>query len=143
VTYTGTNVEVRVKVLTNEDEQESAGEDYQILPAYNSILHDVNTYMGACGGVIRGSVFARVWNELPLLKFSPWGIKADQRTAYSECPKSIRRESNTVTASGTSDDSVCYKLDVDYYWYYPATGEFEYRYTETRSWCEPASGWAM
>jgi hypothetical protein len=30
----------------------------------------------------------------------------------------------------------CYTLTRDHYWYYPDTGEIEYRYTETYTWCE-------
>lgn len=33
----------------------------------------------------------------------------------------------------------CYTYSVDHYWYYPDTGEYEYRFTETKTWCEPAS----
>lgn len=143
VRYTGTSVQIRVKVSTNVDEQESEQTGYQLLPAYNSILHDVNSLMGACGGNIRADVFAKVWNEAPLLKFAPWGTKSDQRSAYNTCPRTIRRESNTVSTGSGSSDRVCYRLDIDYYYYYPDTGEIEYRYTDTRSWCEPASGYEM
>jgi hypothetical protein len=30
----------------------------------------------------------------------------------------------------------CYYYTIDHYWYYPDTGEIEYRYTEEYSWCE-------
>jgi hypothetical protein len=30
----------------------------------------------------------------------------------------------------------CYTVTTDHYWYYPDTGDFEYRYTETSRYCE-------
>jgi len=30
----------------------------------------------------------------------------------------------------------CYTYTVDHYWYHPDTGEYEYRYTETKTWCD-------
>ena len=141
VTYTATNVSMTVKVTTNADEETSDPKaHYQILPAPNQIIHDVNTHMGACGGVIRASVFAEVWNELPFLKLAAWGKKSDARTGYADCPKTLKRESVTVFAGGTNDVT-CYELDIDHYWYYPATGELDFRYTETLSWCADQSGW--
>jgi hypothetical protein len=30
----------------------------------------------------------------------------------------------------------CYTIQVEHYWYYPDTGEFEYRYTDVQTYCE-------
>jgi hypothetical protein len=30
----------------------------------------------------------------------------------------------------------CYTVTTDYYWYYPDTGTYEYRYTDESTWCE-------
>jgi hypothetical protein len=33
----------------------------------------------------------------------------------------------------------CWTLQIDHYWYYPDTGQVEYRYSETYTWCENAT----
>lgn len=37
---------------------------------------------------------------------------------------------------GETQTYTCYTVTTDYYWYYPDTGEYEYRYSEETTWCE-------
>lgn len=146
VRYTGTNGLIRVTVNTNVGSQSSEKQDYQLLPAQASIQHEVNIHMGACGGNIRGDVYGAVWNELPLLGFPQWGKKSDQRSKTASCATPLTSSTRTSTGgggSGSGGDITCYQLEIDHYWYYPDTGEFEYRYTETFTWCERTSEYEM
>jgi hypothetical protein len=40
---------------------------------------------------------------------------------------------------GGMDPVRCWTLHLDHYWYYPSTGQLEYRYTETYVWCEESA----
>lgn len=33
----------------------------------------------------------------------------------------------------------CYTVTIEHYWYYPDTGQIEYRYTEEQTYCEESS----
>jgi hypothetical protein len=33
----------------------------------------------------------------------------------------------------------CYTVSIEHYWYYPDTGQIEYRYTEEQTYCEQSS----
>jgi hypothetical protein len=33
----------------------------------------------------------------------------------------------------------CYTVTIEHYWYYPDTGQIEYRYTEEQTYCEQSS----
>jgi hypothetical protein len=39
-------------------------------------------------------------------------------------------------AGGEGSMMRCYTVTVDHYWYHPDTGTYEYRYSDTTSWCE-------
>ncbi|HEX6042822.1 hypothetical protein [Longimicrobium sp.] len=41
--------------------------------------------------------------------------------------------------SGGTTTVTCYTVTTEYYWYYPDTDTYEYRYTETNTWCESST----
>jgi hypothetical protein len=50
--------------------------------------------------------------------------------------------SGECTGSGPGGEparQTCYTVVTDYYWYYPDTGTYEYRYSEETTWCETAT----
>jgi hypothetical protein len=49
---------------------------------------------------------------------------------------STREEGGTGGTGSGDPRETCYTVEIDHYWYYPDTGEVEYRYTEGRRYCE-------
>lgn len=58
--------------------------------------------------------------------------------------QSVSTDSDASTSSdctgggpgGETTSYTCYTVTTDYYWYYPDTDTYEYRYSEETSWCE-------
>lgn len=67
-----------------------------------------------------------------------------------EVPMSISAGGEMVTSTtsctgggggggGGTTTLTCYTMTVDHYWYYPDTDTYEYRFSETSTWCEESS----
>jgi hypothetical protein len=135
VRYFGTNAIARATVKTNvgSDVGESARSD--LIPASRELMATISYNMGTCGGTITGDAYGKVWNEFPIWgSISKWGEQSATGQAFANCPNSPR--SGRGNGGGGGGDVTCYTLEIDHYWYYPATKTFEYRNTETYTWCD-------
>jgi hypothetical protein len=53
-----------------------------------------------------------------------------------ETPSSTTSCTGGGGGGGGTTPITCYTVTVDHYWYYPDTDSYEYRYSETSTWCE-------
>lgn len=131
--YTGNGALLKLTLTTDAGVASGETQDSHILPTWWYISTDASLRMETCGGALRADAWGSVWNELPLLGFPRWGVKTATRTAHGECP---RPATATVSTSLASNDEICYTIITEHYWYYPATGTFEYRFTKYETYCE-------
>jgi hypothetical protein len=135
VRYFGTNALARATVNTNVGSETGESETSELLPANRSHVASTNYYMGSCGGNIQGTAYGKVWNEFPIWgSFLNWGAKSDTRQTSATCPTSS--PSPSPGGGGGGGGGTCWTLTIDHYWYYPDTGEIEYWYSESYTWCE-------
>lgn len=90
---------------------------------------------GPCGNVIEANLRGEVW----WIYQGGWSIDTNERTQtvarrQADCPESVPGGGAGPETGGTVR---CYTYTVDHYWYYPDTGVYEYRYSTTKTWCEP------
>lgn len=108
-------------------------------PLDTEIQPDVPTVpMEECQGTIKGIAYGRIWN-VSYVKTTPTitGEQSKSSSTEYKCPEPrTPTTTQTTTPAGGSDGKTCYTLEIDYYWYYPATGQKEYRFTESFFWCE-------
>lgn len=77
----------------------------------------------------------------------PAGAPKGGETSYSVSSDLLPVSSQAATCTGDTGGGGgssgptmrCYTLTVDHYWYYPDTDTYEYRYSESTSWCEESS----
>ena len=136
VRYTATHVAGRVTVSSDSGSLSLEKSESHLSPAYRELqLPEPTVPMKECQGTITGHAFGRVWNEALVQKsVVKWGENSDSGAKHYTCP--IPMTNQTTWSTGGSTTQKCYTLEIDHYWYYPATGKVEYRYTETRTWCE-------
>lgn len=94
-----------------------------------------------CGNTVELNVLGEVW----WMYSGGWSLDQRDRQArtvknQSECGERVPVSTGGGGGGGGGKPGTgytCYTYTVDHYWYYPATGHYEYRYTtEVSSWCE-------
>lgn len=134
VSYFGTHGLAKITVNTNVGSQETERQDAGVFPMNRSLSESASIYMGACGGTIGAVGYGKVWNETPLGALK-WGTKSDTRQNQAFCP-TPPPPSGGGGGGGGGGSQTCYTLQIDHYWYYPDTGQIEYRYSSFYQWCE-------
>lgn len=142
VTYFGSHAYAKATVETDLGSQSHEAKESFLTPADRELAPDIPIVtMPTCTGIIRGTAYGKVWDEsLVQGKITVWGEQARTTSAKHEC----RRPTTTTTSTpseGDDDGKTCYTIETDHYWYYPDTGELEYRYTEAYTWCESGSAY--
>jgi hypothetical protein len=139
VRYIGTHAFAKATVDTDLGSKSHEAQESQQYPIDGELEPDVPIVsMRQCKGIIRGTAYGRVWNEtLVRTSVVKWDEQARSASKQYECP---RRATTTTTTTPSPDEdgggTTCYLLEVDHYWYYPSSGDVEYRYTEAYRWCE-------
>jgi hypothetical protein len=138
--YTATNAEAVATLYSKSGAHPaSRSTDYQVLPAYNELQTEpVSVLMPQCDAPLQVASFGRVWNELfHSGNFMKWGDKS--LTAFKSFPCASTITVTTRDPGGAGGDrTACYNVYIDHYWWYPATGRVEYRYTDVERVCENA-----
>lgn len=138
--YTATGGYVEARVVTDVGASPLAlDQDSQFLPLSSSLQTPLATVpMAKCQGTIRGEAMGKAWNEfVGGTSAIIWGEVKKSATDSYECPRSRTTTTTTPDSeSGGDDETACYLVEIDHYWYYPGTGEVEYRYTEAYRYCD-------
>lgn len=139
VEYTATSAYVQSRVVTDVGTSPLATKRANhLVPIRGSVQTPVPSVpMPKCTGTIRGEGLGRVWNEFVGSTVLRWGEQEESATAAHSCPRP-RTTTTTIPDDDGGGDSAgtCYLVEIDHYWYYPDTGELEFRYTEAYRWCE-------
>ena len=137
IKYTATNAFVAATVISDSGSKTHKRQVSHKALVRAQLAPDIPIVsMSVCTGTIRGEAEGRVWNEqLTARGVHTWGEESGTASDKAGCP---RPTSTTSTSSAGGEDSglTCYTIETDHYWYYPDTGEIEYRYTEAYTWCE-------
>jgi hypothetical protein len=89
-------------------------------PATIARLHNDQVSILQC--IIGGGGGGEVENRIPA------AYRAEEVSRPTECGGS--------GGSGGGSTVVCYTIITDHYWYYPDTGDYEYRYSTSETYCE-------
>ena len=136
VHYFATSAVAKATVKTSLGQNDAESETFNLIPAERYHSATVNKPMAVCSGTIEGIAFGKIWNFMPFTN-TTWGPKSDtQQKAYT-CPRQPGGGSGGGSPGGGS--TTCTTRLVDNYWYYPETGEWEFRYSEYQTICYPAT----
>lgn len=147
-------------LLNTEGESEEQGFFPSISPGGRHLHSTASAGIrGVCGYMVDGSTVHTAWSEFwsPKKELLTWDrevktsfASADQGPVNAEnisrrrlsvssgSPKSISSTcegSSGGGGSGNNDQYSCVTVTEDHYWYYPDTGQVEYRYTTTTTVC--------
>lgn len=131
VSYFATNALSQATVTTSLGSETGESEIGDALPWNRTQVASAVKYQDACSGTITGKAYGKIWNRFGGLD---WAHKSDTDFSSASCPAPPPPSGGG--GGGGGGPITCYTLTIDHYWYYPDTGEYEYRYSEYYTWCQ-------
>jgi len=93
-----------------------------------------------CGFRLQAGTTHSAWKQIRFPILITWGQAQSQFTVANATGETCPPEGGGGGGGG-GPSYTCYTYAVDHYYYYPDTGEVEYRYTDYYSWCQRNGEW--
>lgn len=130
VNYAATNVLAKSWVTAAGATEESESERFNWVPVIGDVYETAVKYVGACGSVIEGKGYGKIWMTW---MWHEWAKRSDTKFSNAKCPNAPSTSGGGGPSGG---EQTCYTWEVDHYEYDPNTGNVEYLYSTSETWCE-------
>jgi hypothetical protein len=138
VDYIATNALAKATVTTSAGQADGESETSDAFPGRRYLDASAILAQSSCSGTVTGKAYGKVWNGFGGLK---WAEKSDTRSTMTPCPRPPPPPppppptGGGNTGGGDPTSLNCFILDIDYYEYYPATGEVVWTRSSSTRFC--------
>jgi hypothetical protein len=132
VSYNATNALSQATVTMNGASETGERSAADAFPWDRNITASALKY-APCVGTISAKAYGKIWMQFGGFT---WAEHTDNDFSSAECPAPPPSSGGGGGGGSGSSKTSCYTLTIDYYWYYPDTGRYEWFGRDQFSWCE-------